>query len=66
MATDTKLIPLRALKSKRPDWPFGEWWTGELVRRGVLGCVRLGRRVFVTDALIDAYIARHVNEPIAK
>ena len=63
MATNTKLIAPDEVKTARPDWPFGEWWTRELIRKGKLGCVRLGRRVFLTNELIDAYIARHTSEP---
>lgn len=63
MENNTRLIPLRGIKSARPDWPFEEWWTGELIRRGDLGCVRIGRRVFVTDDLLETFIAKHVVAP---
>lgn len=59
MATNTKLIPLKTLREARPDWPFGEWWTRELMRRGELGCVQLGRRRFLTDDIINAFIESH-------
>lgn len=59
MANDTRLIPIQKIGESRPDWPFGYQWTTKLIKRGHLGCVRLGRRVFVTDADLEAFIANH-------
>jgi hypothetical protein len=58
----TTLIALNEIQEARPDWPFGAWWTGKLIRDKKLGCVRSGRRVFVTHAILDAYIAAHTVE----
>lgn len=61
MSNTTKLIAVKDVRSVRPDWPFESWWTGELIRRKKLGCVRIGRRVFVTDQLLEAFIAANTN-----
>lgn len=55
-AADDTPIPLSALKTEVPWWPFGPWWTGKLVRDGKLSCIRLGRRIFFTRAILDAYV----------
>lgn len=57
----TKLVPLDRVQSEFPDWPYGPWPTGRLVRLGKLGCVRVGRRVFITRELIDAFIEHHTQ-----
>lgn len=59
------LIPLTdaALRAARPDWPYTAWSTGRLIREGRLGCVRVGRRVFLTSNLLEAFIARHTVQP---
>lgn len=54
-----KLIALADIPNEAPHWPFSPWATARLVRRGELGAVRVGRRVFVTLDLIDSFIARH-------
>lgn len=54
-----KLVSLDRVQEEIPGWPYGRWQTGRLVRLGQLGCVRVGRRVFVTCELIDEFIARH-------
>lgn len=55
----SKLVPLDRVQQEFPDWPYGPWPTGRLVRLGQLGCVRIGRRVFVTRELLDSFIAAH-------
>lgn len=54
-----KLIPLDQLPSEAPHWPWSPWATGRLIRTGRLGAVRVGRRIFLTRELIDAFIAKH-------
>lgn len=65
-APNLGLLSPNNVKQCVPDWPFGPWWTRELIRRGELGCVRLGRRVFVTRELLDAYLAAHTQTGGAK
>lgn len=55
----TKLVPLDRIQEEFPDFPYGPWATGRLVRLGRLGCVRVGRRIFITRELIDQFIERH-------
>jgi hypothetical protein len=55
----SKLVSLDRVQKEFPDWPYGPWPTGRLVRLGRLGCVRVGRRVFVTRELIDAFVDSH-------
>ena len=57
--TSCKLVPLERVQEEWPDWPYGPWATGRLVRLGHLGCVRVGRRIFVTRELIDNFITAH-------
>lgn len=51
------LIPLEHLPQLAPGWPLSPWSTARLIRAGELGCVKVGRRVFVTRELLAAYIA---------
>jgi hypothetical protein len=55
----SKLIALASVQSEIPEWPMASWVTARLIREGKLGCVRVGRRVYVTRELIEAFIARH-------
>jgi hypothetical protein len=57
--TSLGLVPLDRVQKTWPDWPMSPWATGRLIRLGQLGAVRVGRRVFVTRELLDAFIARH-------
>ena len=52
------MTPLDRL-SEFPWWPFSQWQTAKLIRDGTLGCVRVGRRVFVTEALLRDFVERH-------
>lgn len=55
----TELIELHELPLKAPEWPFSPWSTGHMIREGRLGCVRVGRRVFVTQRLLEEFIKRN-------
>lgn len=52
-----ELISLDRLPAVVPEWPITPWSTARLIRLGQLGCVRVGRRVYVTRDLLAAYIA---------
>ncbi len=55
----SKLVSLERVQQEFPDWPYGPWSTRRLVRLGQLGSVRVGRRIFVTRELLDAFVERH-------
>jgi hypothetical protein len=57
-----ELIALAALRKTVPWWPFSAWYTAKLIREKKLGCVRMGRRVFVTRTLLQKFIASRVEE----
>jgi len=56
----SKLIPVtdEALRNTRLGDVVRAWRVWQLIRAGELGCVRMGRRVFLTDELIEQFIAR--------
>lgn len=59
------LIALDRLPELAPGWPFSPWATGRLIRSGRLGCVRIGKRVYLTRPIIEAFIAAH-TVPVAR
>jgi hypothetical protein len=64
-ASTAELIPLLEVATVK-GLPFGSYHTGHLIRRGKLSCIRLGKHVFVTIAILDDYVRRHMviaNEP---
>lgn len=61
--TDDEPIALAALKTAVPWWPFSAWWTAKLIRDKQLACVRMGRRVFVTRALLAEFVQSRVVRP---
>ena len=56
-----KLIALDQLPTEAPHWPWSPWATRRLIRNGSLGAVRVGRRVFLTRELLDAFVVRHTR-----
>ena len=56
-------IALADLATHAPTWPFSAWWTAKLIRDRKLACIRIGRRVFVTRALLDEFIQSRVIRP---
>lgn len=62
MANDPEeLISLVDIGRVFPWWPWSVWSTGRLIRDGWLDCVRIGRRVYVTPALVRAFITRYTD-----
>jgi hypothetical protein len=59
----TELIDLHRLPQECPDWPISPWSTGNLIRQGKLGCVRVGRRMFVTRQILAEFIERSYVPP---
>ncbi len=57
-----KLIALDELPREAPYWKWSPWATARLIRKGELGAVKVGRRIFVTNELLVAFIARHTVE----
>ncbi len=62
------LIPITdaALQAACPGWPFSVWQTQHLIRKGRLGCVRVGRRVLVTRDLLERFVAEHTVDAAQK
>ncbi len=54
-----KLVTIDRVQQEFPDWPYGPWPTGRLIRLGKLAHVRVGKRVFITREGIDAFIKAH-------
>lgn len=53
------LIAIDDLPTRAPGWPLSPWSTRRMIRSGELGCVKIGRRIFVTQALLDEYVRAH-------
>lgn len=53
-------IEIRTVRDAAPWWPYGVDWTYRLVRRGELRAIAIGRRRYVTLALLRECLARHV------
>lgn len=62
-SNDNMPIALADLKCEVPWWPFSAWWTAKLIRDKQLACIRIGRRVFATRALLQEFVASHVVRP---
>ncbi len=58
-----ELIPLKteALRAARPDWPWTGFATWKMIAKGQLGHVRVGRRLYLTPALMSDFIAKHTR-----
>jgi hypothetical protein len=54
-----RLVSLANVRTLDPEWPFSPWATGNLVRRGLLGCIRVGRRIFLTREHLDEFVRAH-------
>lgn len=52
-------IAITDIRASAPWWPYGVDGTYRLVRRGELRAVAVGRRRFVTIALLRDFVARH-------
>lgn len=59
--SNPQLVPLAKVRELDPTWPFSPWSTGRLVREGKLRCVRVGKRIYLTRELLEAFIAKHVE-----
>lgn len=64
MHTDAErheLIEIGSLREKVSWWPFSAQSTYRRIRAGTLGSVAIGRRRFVTRALLESCIAVHTT-----
>lgn len=52
-------IEIRSVRVHAPWWPYGVDGTYRLVRRGELRAIAIGRRRYVTLALLRECLARH-------
>ena len=60
-----ELIALADLPEKCPEWPLSPWSTQRLIREGLLGCVKIRRKLFVTPELLAEYV-RQNTQPARK
>ena len=60
---DDEPIALAEIKQHVSWWPFSSWWTAKLIREKQLGCIRIGRRVFVTRTLLAEFAKARVVRP---
>lgn len=60
------MTPLKDVPTTFPWWPHSVWVTGNEIRKGRLGCVRRGRRIYVTEELLRAFIAEHTVPAVTK
>jgi hypothetical protein len=54
----SKLIPIEKLDETALAGAMSSWTAYRLIREGLLPVVRIGRRVFLTEAGINEFIAR--------
>jgi excisionase family DNA binding protein len=54
------MVPVGEVHRLDASWPFGPDRTYQLIKQGRLGCVRVGRRVFLRREDLAAFIAAHV------
>lgn len=47
-----QLVPIAQIQGKHPWWPYKPDGTYRLIKLKRLGCVRIGRNVFVTEELL--------------
>jgi hypothetical protein len=56
---DDDPIEIASVREAAPWWPYGSDGTYRLVRRGDLRAIAIGRRRYVTLALLRECLARH-------
>lgn len=56
---------LRSIREVADRIPVGRTMLNELIQRGELRTVKLGRRRFVPDSAIDDFIAKLTEQPAA-
>lgn len=54
----TKLIPVERLGETALAGAMSSWTAYRLIKQGLLPCVRVGRRVFLTEEGIEDFIRR--------
>lgn len=59
--TDPLMVPVAEVHRLDPSWPWSCEMTYKHIARGALGCVRVGRRVFLRRADLEAFVARHAT-----
>ena len=62
METPTPLmVPVAEVRRLDPSWPFELQRTYALIASGRLGCVRVGRRVFLRRSDLEAFVGQHAT-----
>lgn len=57
------LVPVPQIQAKFPWWPYKADGTYRLIKLRRLGVVRVGRNVYVTEPLLQAFITKHTVQP---
>lgn len=54
------LVPIAEVARLDSSWPWSIDQTYRLIKAGRLSCVRVGRRVFLRRADLEAFVSMHV------
>lgn len=62
-ANDTPplMVPVADVRKLDPSWSWELDSTYALIRSGKLGCVRVGKRVFLRREDLEAFVSRHAT-----
>jgi hypothetical protein len=69
MSEDDIPFALADLPERAPWWPLSPWATWKRIRAGKLAAIRGSRKLYVTAALLRAYLAEQVQKddrPVAR
>jgi len=59
----SQLVPIAKIRELFSWWPYAPDGTYRLIRLKRLGAVRVGRNVYVTEPLLQAFVAKHTEQP---
>lgn len=55
------MVPVADVRKLDPSWPWELDSTYALIRTGKLGCVRVGKRVFLRREDLEAFVVAHAT-----
>jgi len=61
MSPSLELVAIKDVPTRFPWWPFSVWTTYNLIQRGKLRAVRVGRRRLLTEDHLREFIARNTR-----